>query len=363
MKLKEYNNRIIKLGIHFFIWAILLLFPYLLSPLQKNSFNMMLLHAWLPLFLYAIIFYLNYFLLLNWFLFERKYVSYCLINAILIFICVWFNWQARNLFMNIDMYGMYLPNNMGNNIQNELFKPKGTPPPNNFFILKDLFSFFIPIIFSIAVKATENWIKTEAEKKEIENKNLESELQHLRYQLQPHFFFNSLNNIYSLVEVSPTKAQEAIHNLSKLMRYLLYETTREKVELADEISFLKKYIQLMEIRQTDKTKTYYVFPETENTSYRIAPLLFIPMIENAYKHGVSATQNSRISFGMTIKDNQLLFSSENSNFPKSTSDKSGSGIGLDNLKKRLELLYNNKYELRKGLRDNTFWITLRIELD
>ena len=232
-----------------------------------------------------------------------------------------------------------------------------------FFIFKDLFSFFIPIIFSIAVKATENWIKTEAEKKEIENKNLESELQHLRYQLQPHFFFNSLNNIYSLVEVSPSKAQEAIHNLSKLMRYLLYDTTREKVELSDEINFLKKYIQLMEIRQTDKTKTIYVFPETENTSYRIAPLLFIPMIENAYKHGVSATQNSRISFGMTIKDNQLLFSSENSNFPKSTSDKSGSGIGLDNLKKRLELLYYDKYELRKGLRDNTFWITLRIELD
>ena len=147
------------------------------------------------------------------------------------------------------------------------------------------------------------------------------------------------------------------------MRYLLYETGREKVELSQEISFLKKFIQLMELRQTDKTVTNIVFPETTTTSYRIAPLLFIPMIGNAYKHGVSATQASHISFEMMIKDNYLFFSSENTNFPKDLADKSGSGIGLDNLHKRLELLYPQKYELKKGIKDNIYWITLRIEID
>lgn len=350
MTINNKNNNLIKAGIHLLIWIVFFIFPYLVFPRQDGDFGKLLTRNWLPLVQYAIIFYLNYFILLNRLLFQKKYVFYFLINCAIIFIFVWFNWEFRDLLINRDLQKLFPLKKMAQ-------------PPNNFFIFKDLFSFFIPVIFSIAVKATENWIKAEAEKKEIQNKNLESELQHLRYQLQPHFFFNSLNNIYSLIEVSPTKAQEAVHGLSKLMRYLLYDTSREKVELSQEIDFLKKYIQLMELRQTDKTGTTFIFPETKNTSYYIAPLLFIPMIENAYKHGVSATQASHISFKMTIKDKELVFISENSNFPKSDSDKSGSGIGLENLKKRLELLYPNKYDLKKGIKDNSYWIMLSIEID
>ncbi len=357
------SSKIIKLGIHLSIWIVLLLFPYLLIPRQNNNFVNFFTHAWFPIIQYAVIFYLNYIVLLNKYLFQKKYVLYFFINSLIILLFLWINWQFRDDLMKVEMQDMLAPNDIKNNFQGIPQRFIGMrPPQDNFFIFKNLFSFFIPIIFSIAVKATENWIKTEAEKKEIENKNLESELQHLRYQLQPHFFFNSLNNIYSLVETSPSKAQETIHKLSKLMRYLLYDTKREKVELSEEIYFLKNYIQLMELRHTDKTKTDFVFPETEMASYQIAPLLFIPMIENAYKHGVSATQLSHISFKMKIEDNILFFSSENTNFPKSSTDKSGSGIGLDNLKKRLELIYHNKYELKKGVSDNIFWITLQIEI-
>lgn len=248
----------------------------------------------------------------------------------------------------------------------------------NFFVIKDFFSLFIPIIFAIALRAMERWIKAEAEKKEIENKNLESELEHLRYQLQPHFFFNSLNNIYSLIEISPTKAQDTVLGLSKLMRYLLYETNHEQVDLAHEISFLINYIKLMEIRQSDKTTTTFSFPEIEEKRYFIAPLLFISMIENAYKHGVSATLPSQIYFGLELRDDHLLFMSGNTNFPKNKSDISGSGIGLDNLRKRLELLYPGHHELtimtekklmylpeKEGmeeLKDDLFWVRLRIDL-
>jgi LytS/YehU family sensor histidine kinase len=265
--------------------------------------------------------------------------------------------------MNHRMFGMIPHGNMhvppeGFSSERRMFMPSP-----ELFILKDLFSYFIPVIFSLAVRATESLIKTEAERSETEKRNLESELQHLRYQLQPHFFFNSLNNIYSLVDTSPTKAQEAIHNLSKLMRYLLYDTGREKVELSQEISFMTKYIQMMELRHTDKTKTTYYFPDIADKHYDIAPLLFIPLIENAYKHCVSATQPSTIYFEITVEGNILVFLSENTNFPKDNSDKSGSGIGLENLIKRLDLLYPHKYEFKYGVKDNYFRVRLKIEIE
>ena len=119
----------------------------------------------------------------------------------------------------------------------------------------------------------------------------------------------------------------------------------------------------MELRHTNKTMAHFTFPETQNTKYVIAPLLFIPMIENAYKHGISATQQSDIFFEMKIIDNELFFTSRNSNFPKNNSDKSGSGIGLNNLRKRLELIYRGKYELKSGVMNNLYFIELKINLN
>jgi hypothetical protein len=359
MALHYKNNYVLKTGIHTLIWAVLFLFPYIIIPDYDDSLLKLFTYTWLPLIQYFILFYLNYFIFITRFLFQKRYMQYAGINLALILLFLWLYGELHNVLHEF-MHEHPFPLPKGDKSMHGDMPP---PPPIQFFILKDFFSLFIPVIFSVAIKAMENWIETEAEKKELKNRNLESELLHLRYQLQPHFFFNSLNNIYSLVEVSPLKAQIAIHNLSKLMRYLLYDTGREKVVLSEEISFLKKYIQLMELRQTTKTTTHFIFPEEQDLNYYVAPLLFIPMIENAYKHGVSATQPSHISFAMTVKANQLFFSSENTNFPKNNTDKSGSGIGLDNLKKRLELLYHDKYELNSGIRDQVYWITLRITLD
>ncbi len=350
------QNKLVRTGIHVLVWLVLFLLPYLLFPRVSDEYWQGISHLLLPLLFYAAIFYTNYFFLTDKFLFEKKIVRYCLINAALILFILWLNWEFRNL-LRPDA------GEINNNIQ-KLFRPP-IPGENmfRFFVLKDLFSFFIPIMFSIAIRATERWIKTETEKKEIVNKNLESELEHLRYQLQPHFFFNSLNNIYSLIEVSPGQAQETVHGLSKLMRYLLYETGNKKVELSQEIIFLENYIKLMELRLSDKTKTTCSFPGTMSKQYYIAPLLFIPMIENAYKHGVSATQPSQIYFNMHVKDDSLFFVSGNTNFPKNDTDISGSGIGLENLRKRLELLYPGKHKLHVTTeRGNMFWVRLSVDL-
>jgi LytS/YehU family sensor histidine kinase len=189
---------------------------------------------------------------------------------------------------------------------------------------------------------------------------LKSELQHLHYQLQPHFFFNSLNNIYALVDIAPEKAKTSIHSLSKLMRYMLYDTNEETVSLSKEIDFMKKYIDLMKLRISDKTKVTYNFP-SEETGIKIAPLLFISLIENAFKHGVSASKESEIDIKMTVKLQTVLFSIENDNFPKKTDDKSGSGIGLPNIEKRLNLLYPNKSSFKTFVKENRYMAQLEIE--
>jgi hypothetical protein len=320
--------------------------------------------------LYAVIFYANYLWLSPKLFFKARKVIYFAAALSLVVLATIVNemvFKAPDEWRPLNAMEMQMPHRMLPP-PGKLMIPKG---PNAFehkrpsknwpmynFILTTLFisGFGMGLSFSDKLRQHEKM------RKETEKENLNTELAFLKYQINPHFMFNTLNNIYSLVELSPVKAQEAIHNLSKLMRYLLYDTAREKVELSQEIYFLKKYIQLMELRQTDKTITDFRFPEIQEEPYYIAPLLFIPLIENAYKHGVSATQTSHISFEMTIKDNQLFFLSENSNFPKSVNDKSGSGIGLENLKKRLELLYPGKYELKNGIRGNIYWSKLRIEI-
>jgi CRISPR/Cas system CSM-associated protein Csm2 small subunit len=351
-------NKPIRVSIHMIIWVALFVFPIFIRAGRTLDYPDMMVHAWVPLIEYMIIFYLNYFVLTRKLLFKKKYFFYILVNVFIVLSFVWIIGQCHAYLRQMDMEGRHIPpHGFGDHDHDH------PHPPFITFILTDIVSFFIPIAFSIAMRSTEYWIKTESEKKEIENKNLESELQHLRYQLQPHFFFNSLNNIYSLVEQSPDKAQEAIHSLSKLMRYLLYDVGRDKIELPQEIDFMKKYIQLMELRHNDNTIARFVFPDTKNTTYYVAPLLFIPIIENAYKHGISATQASHISFEMTIAGNQLFFVSRNTNYPKNRSDKSGSGIGLNNLKKRLELIYPNKYELKSSVANNIYSIELKIELN
>ncbi len=342
-----HKNRNITILSHLLVWIVLFSMPYLLSYGQEQDLNRIIAHFWIPLVFYAVVFYLNYFVLIDRFLFTKKMAQFIIINLVLI---------AGFLF---------LKEIIETNFFNELVKqrPKNTDssgPPIKMFIYVQMLLYLAPLLFSIAIKTTQRWVKTEAERKEAANVKLQSELQHLHYQLQPHFFFNSLNNIYSMVDISPDEAKKSIHSLSKLMRYMLYETNMELVPLSKEIDFMKKYIELMKLRVSDKTVVSHNFP-SEETGIQIAPLLFISLIENAFKHGVSASKPSTIDIKMTRNDKKVIFSLENDNFPKKTDDKSGSGIGLQNLEKRLQLLYPNKHSLKSSVENNRFLVLLEIE--
>ncbi|MGN6639267.1 MAG: sensor histidine kinase, partial [Mucilaginibacter sp.] len=172
-----------------------------------------------------------------------------------------------------------------------------------------------------------------------------SELSFLKAQINPHFFFNTLNNIYALTVVDAEVAGKAIHQLSRMMRYLLYDTQQGHTMLSQEIAFVKDYISLMQLRLTDVVKVTIDTP-SDLKDLPLAPMIFLPFVENAFKHGVSATQDSHIDIVIVQNEKVLDLTVKNSIMhDNSVSLDTNSGIGLVNTRRRLDLLYPGKYTL------------------
>ncbi|WBX72301.1 sensor histidine kinase [Tenacibaculum retecalamus] len=209
----------------------------------------------------------------------------------------------------------------------------------------------IPILFSLWIFEQWKWLQNlKAEKSN-------TELSLLRAQINPHFFFNTLNNLYALTIKNSKQAPEVILKLSDMMRYTIYEGEKEKVELADEIEYLENYIQLHKIRY--KKTVEITFTHTINTSLTISPLLYIILLENAFKHGVeSLAENAFIHINLYEDKHAIYFELEN-NFDSKEKTQS-SGIGLKNLKKRLSLVYKNNHELQVNNQNNIYKTTLKI---
>jgi hypothetical protein len=186
----------------------------------------------------------------------------------------------------------------------------------------------------------------------------EAELHWLKNQLHPHFLFNTLNNISSLILIDGFTAVEKIAQLSDLLRYALYETKEEYVPLGNEVEFMGNYISLMRLRCDEHVDVKVDF-EVEDHTYRLAPLLFLSPIENAFRHGMSIDQPSFIHIRLTERDNRVIFECRNSNYPK-TDRRSGSGIGKENMTRRLELLYPDCHTLQQGLDGDVYIVKVEL---
>lgn len=193
--------------------------------------------------------------------------------------------------------------------------------------------------------------------KELEHQHLESELQYLKYQLNPHFFMNTLNNIHALVDIDSGKAKRTIIELSKLMRYVLYEANKSQISLEREIQFLENYIALMKLRYTERLTICTDFPIIV-PRVQIPPLLFISLLENAFKHGVSYREDSFIDVRIAQVDEGILFACKNSKH--ACTHDTHHGIGIENIKKRLHLLYGNNYTFTTTEDDTSYHVLLII---
>lgn len=198
--------------------------------------------------------------------------------------------------------------------------------------------------------------------KELERENLNRQLEYLKYQINPHFFMNTLNNIHALVDIDPEEAKYTIEVLSKLMRYVLYEGNKTMAPLQKELDFIRHYVDLMKIRYTDKVRISVSLP-TSVPDIQVPSLLFTTFVENAFKHGVSYQQDSFIEISVRVDETaqEIYFLCNNSRKPEAEEKRKG-GVGLENAKKRLALIYGEAYELKIDVKPEEYRLLLRLPI-
>ena len=358
--------------LHIAIWVVLFGMPFF-SPRPGHP-----LHGGVdysrfavPLVSFFIVFYVNYFFLIKKYLYEKKLTGFILWNILLVALAgLAVHFFFRNGFPPIqdsfrpdfDGGGPGGPGGAAGGTGNPDFGPggpgrpgpgsEGRPGPrpwldNMEFISRNVIIYLGVIGLAVAVRMTERWYRDEKKRDEMEKAATEAELVALKSQVNPHFLFNTLNNIYSLIQIDQDKAQEAVHDLSGMLRYVLYDSEKPSVPLSKETGFLKDYIKLMSMRCSSNVTLNVSLPDTGSDKH-VAPLLFIPLVENAFKHGISTSEPSSIKIALKDEGEYVSFLVENTSFPKNDSDRSGSGIGVKNLHRRLDMLYPGQYTFEYG---------------
>lgn len=289
-------------------------------------------------------FYLNYFLLIPKLYFGKKYILY----FIIIVSCMLLVAFVPQLLRPIGMPGQMPP------------APHGMMPPppggkRNFFFARidhNLFLFVAVAFFSLLIRVNNRWKRTEKEK-------LDTELSYLKAQINPHFLFNTLNSIYSLAIQKSDSTPEAVQKLSAMMRYVLTEAENDTVPLKKELDYIRNYIDLQKFRFGDEVKLNYSIWGNEDGK-RIAPLILISFIENAFKYGLNAAEDTNIKIVINMYDSRLEMLVANNKVTTQVSAESRNGIGISNTRNRLGLLYPSAHELKITEDEHQFSVNLSI---
>jgi len=299
-------------------------------------------------------FYLNIQFLVPRLLFRNK-AGWFMISLLGAFILVLFS------FSLID-YWLHLPE-----LMQRTFPGKVETRPSRFlFQPHPILSLTTIMLLGISttISVVQKWQKDEAIRQSLERQRISSELSFLKAQINPHFFFNTLHSIYALTMINVETAREALHTLSRMLRYVLYETQSGTTLLSKEVEFLEDYINLMKLRLTDKVTVIFDKPAALR-DVPVAPMLFLPFVENAFKHGVSALLPSNIHISICQQDHTLQVEVRNTILPeKRVVLEESSGIGLVNTRRRLDLLYPEQYTLSvtEKTPDNEYRIHLQLNL-
>lgn len=341
-QLPNSRSRLVEVLIHVIGWGIVFGFPFLMMTRSGFTITWMdyLRHGSIIPLSFLIVFYVNYCFLVPRYLFEGRIRQYLLLNALLI-LCVAAGahlWQEYAFQTYAKGSGDKGGRHMG--------------PPKWIFILRDVFSMVLTVGLSAAIKMSGRWVQMDAARREAEKSRTEAELKNLRNQLNPHFLLNTLNNIYALIAFDSEKAQAAVQELSRLLRHVLYDNQQSFVTLDKEMDFIRNYIELMRIRLSANVRVETKIDVRPDSRTEIAPLIFISLIENAFKHGISPTEPSFIRIHFSESPGEIHCEITNSYHPKSVADKSGSGIGLEQVRKRLELTYPGHYDWQQGVSED-----------
>lgn len=333
------------------IWACVFLLPSVIALVFFRAFvaawwafRIMLIFV-LPIY---IAYLLNYYYIVPRFLYRGNYPGFFLSNIIML--------VASFLRYYFDKdWTTIIPEKLSDDISLNIINAGYS----GFIALELVFQVMV-VLMAVGMRYVIKWNDEIQALEEEKRRNAEAELTWLKNQLNPHFLFNTFNNISSLTQTDPDKAQESISQLSELLRYALYESNTPKVSLADEVAFMQNYIDLMTLRCSDTASIQTRFDDFDSR-VMISPLVFISLIENAFKHGISAHRKSFVKIDMGFDGSDLVFSCENSIHGGTSTDRSGSGIGLENMTRRLELLYPGSYSYSQFADKDTYVAIVRLK--
>jgi hypothetical protein len=361
------DSRTIEFLLYALIWGLVFTVPYFSERISGHINWKQVTENWLHISGYLLIFLVNAYILVPRFLLQKRYLRYFILAFGLIFVVVilsiipragqpFFGFPAGNFPPGDFRPGMPSPDG---------YRPEQqSPGPKPLFML-----FFDNLIISLLVlgagttfKLMSKWLGEEKLREDAEKEQLKTNLALLRHQVSPHFFMNTLNNIHTLVEIDSGKGQDAIERLSTLMRYLLYDSAQNTIELKKEIEFIHSFVSLMQLRHSEEVEVKVVVP-AQIPDIKIPPMLFISLLENAFKHGVSYPLKSFIYCEFQINETSLNCTIKNSKhkMPAKSQD-DYSGIGLENIKKSLKLLYADNFHLDIIEKETEYEVNLKIPI-
>ena len=351
--------------INVLVWVIILCFPFLIATHDGDLVRLekYVIYSWIPL-MFMLVFYFNYYYLIDKLIFEkRRWWLFLLCNGVMIIIVASCSHILQEFYLTRII-------------------PDAARPHEKIalatYIIRDGLVLMLVVGLSVALKMVMAWQQQDRERARLEAEKRDAELANLHSQLNPHFLFNSLNNIYGLTLSDGEKAREAIHSLSAILRYILY-TGEEFVPLDRELDFIRGYIDLARLRTSGEMSVEVSLP-SNGVGISIAPLMFMTLIENGFKHGISPDKPSFVRITIAIDQSGTGDKShhakgldtarptvtcivENSDFPKTDADRSGSGIGVGNLSRRLALLYPESHTLAFERNNGVHTATLKIVLE
>lgn len=328
------SNRV-RVFVELVAWTGLFFFPIVLFPgfwpkFVNGSFNPLFLGLAITNLMLISFYYLNSYLFIPRYYYTKKYLTY-----------------VGSLLLSLALIITIL-------LSREDFNPLSSPP---FRYATAAFAASIAIRF-IMLFLLSLGISSYSRLKQIEREKIQAELSYLKAQINPHFLFNTLNSIYALTVKKSEKAPESVTRLSSIMRYVIADSAHELVPLEKEIAYLTNYVQLEQLRITDKVSLGYRV-SGELTGMQIAPLIFLPYIENAFKHGVSTKEHSFIDISIEVKGTELMLLVKNNKVRVRTVS---NGLGMENARMRLRLLYAGRHELRIEDREKEFSVSLKMQL-
>lgn len=350
------NSRVIELALHIAVWAYVLASPFFFVHHDDTIHWQQYVQSMIIPLMLCIVFYTNYLCLVPRFFMQHRYKLFFVWNILLIVLCtsgivLFMHYVAPILHESLAQSGAL--DGMGRKPHHGLHHDKpirhrmpigpGHPKDSARIIMltiRDAFGLVCATAVAMGVRLSASWRKDEEKRKEMQLQLADAALKNLKTQTSPHFLLNTLNNIYSLTAFDTEKAQYAISELSKMLRYQLYESDAEKVLLRKEAEFLSHYIALMRLRISDKVKITTHISIAADDSIVIAPHVLISLVENAFKHGISAAEPGFIDIKLDADLERIVFECTNSNFPqRAESDKTQGGIGLQQVEQRLNLVY------------------------